>query len=82
MAGLAGLVGGILIAIRGRLSGWGRWVPLAFAVVYNVHGFVAGDEISGLSMTLELVQHLLIGLTAVALITMRTGQRTPVPSAA
>lgn len=80
LAGLAGLIGGILIGIRGRIPGWRRWVPLAFALVYNAHALVSGDEASSLSTSLELIQHLLIGLTGVALLTMKAGQDASTPA--
>jgi len=81
LCGVAGLVGGILIAVRGVLTRWGRWAPLAFSIVYNVHAVVSGGEPSTLSATLELVQHLLIGAVAVALLTLPPRRPAPLEPA-
>jgi hypothetical protein len=78
LCGFAGLTGGILIAVRGVLTGWGRWAPLAFAVVYNAHAIVSGEQRSTLSTTLELAQHLTLGAVAVALLTMQPQRQAPV----
>ncbi len=77
LAGLGSLVGGILIAVRGMLSGVGRWTVLMFAIIYNVHGAVSGEGASSLATTVELIQHLLVGLIAVSLLTVKGLQKTP-----
>jgi ABC-type multidrug transport system permease subunit len=82
LCGFAGLAAGVLIAVRGVLTGWGRWAPLAFAVVYNTHAILSDGANSTLSATLELAQHLLIGAVAVALLTTRPRHQAPVPVAA
>jgi hypothetical protein len=65
---LALLVGGILIAVRGRIPGWQRWMTLVFAAGYVLVGLVqgGGDEMTTASQTAELVLYLLLMLLAVA----------------
>jgi len=69
LSSLAGLVGAVIIATRGELTGWPRWMPLVFAgarVAADVVQ-VPSDENTPATYGAELVTFLLIILLGVAL---------------
>jgi hypothetical protein len=67
---VAGLVAAVLVARAGVLTGWGRFAPLAWAVMQAVLGVVQQiDSAPELGVAGELVHHLLLGLVGVAAVT-------------
>lgn len=74
---VAGLVAAILVARAGVLTGWRRFVPLAWAVQQAVEGILQQIESAAtLALVGELVGYLLIGLVGVAVLTTPAARRT------
>ena len=73
LASLGGLVAGVVIAVRGEITGWRRYMPLLYGVVLAGAEFVqtSGDGNTPLTYGVELVEYLSLLILAFSLRTAR-----------
>ncbi|MFG1661414.1 hypothetical protein ACGFIY_33525 [Micromonospora chersina] len=69
LASLGALVGGIIIAVRGELTGWQRYMPTVYGVLFSAAEYVQSSGAGGASLSfgVEFVKYAALLILAVGL---------------